>query len=61
MKYKIYLIGLTILSVIISSKSFSQGQSGQKTQIKPALLVIDIQNAFLSTVILNSSVAMVIQ
>jgi isochorismate hydrolase len=50
MKYKIYLIGLTILSVIISSKSFSQGQSGQKTQIKPALLVIDIQNAFLKMI-----------
>jgi nicotinamidase-related amidase len=34
--------------MIISVNSFSQDQKGQKTQIKPALLVIDIQNAYLS-------------
>ncbi len=45
MKNRIITIGLIILSVIISVNSFSQEQ---KTQIKPALLVIDIQNAYLS-------------
>jgi nicotinamidase-related amidase len=50
MKNRIYLIGLIILLVIISGKSFSQDQKEQKTQIKPALLVIDIQNAFLSNI-----------
>jgi nicotinamidase-related amidase len=34
--------------MIISGNSFSQDQKDQKTQIKPALLVIDIQNAYLS-------------
>jgi nicotinamidase-related amidase len=42
---------LTILLMIISSKSFAQDQKEQiKTQIKPALLVIDIQNAYLEMV-----------
>jgi nicotinamidase-related amidase len=36
--------------VIISCKSFSQDQKEQKTQIKPALLVIDIQNAYLKMI-----------
>jgi nicotinamidase-related amidase len=34
--------------VIISGNTFSQDQKEQKTQVKPALLVIDIQNAYLS-------------
>ena len=38
---------MIILFVIISVNSFSQAQSEQKTQIRPALLVIDIQNAYL--------------
>jgi nicotinamidase-related amidase len=50
MKNRIYLVGLTILLVIISCKSFSQDQKEQKTQIKPALLVIDIQNAYLKMI-----------
>jgi len=50
MKNKINLIGLIILSVIISGKSFSQDQREQKIQTKPALLVIDIQNAFLNMI-----------
>ena len=50
MKNRIYLIGLTILLVIISSKAFSQDQKEQKSQIKPALLVIDIQNAYLNMI-----------
>jgi nicotinamidase-related amidase len=48
MKNRIILFGLIILSVIISVNSFSQTQNEQKTQIKPALLVIDIQNAYLN-------------
>jgi nicotinamidase-related amidase len=48
MKNKIIPPGLIILFVIISLNSFSQTQNEQKTQIKPALLVIDIQNAYLS-------------
>jgi len=35
---------------IISGNSFSQGQKEQKTQIRPALLVIDIQNAYLKMI-----------
>ena len=48
MKNKIIPFGLIILFVIISVNSYSQAQNEQKTQIKPALLVIDIQNAYLS-------------
>lgn len=48
MKNRILPISLIILFVIISANSFSQDQKEQKTQIKPALLVIDIQNAYLS-------------
>ena len=47
MKNIIYLTGLTILLVIISGKSFSQDLKEQKAPMKPALLVIDIQNAYL--------------
>jgi len=47
MKNKLITIGLIIMFVIISGNSFSQDKEGQKTQIKPALLVIDIQNAYL--------------
>ena len=48
MKNRIFPFGLIILLFIISGRSFSQDQREQKTQIKPALLVIDIQNAYLS-------------
>ena len=48
MKNRIITFGLIILFVIISGNLFSQEQKEQKTQIKPALLVIDIQNAYLS-------------
>jgi len=48
MKNRIITFGLIILFVIISGNSFSQEQKEQKAQIKPALLVIDIQNAYLS-------------
>jgi len=42
---------LTILFMIVSSKSFSQDPKEQtKAQIKPALLIIDIQNVYLSMV-----------
>jgi nicotinamidase-related amidase len=47
MKNRIYLFGLTILLVFISGNSFSQEQKIQEKQAKPALLVIDIQNAYL--------------
>ena len=50
MKNSIIIICLTILLGIISSKSFSQDQKELKTLIKPALLVIDIQNAFLNII-----------
>jgi nicotinamidase-related amidase len=50
MKKRIYLVSLIIMLVIISGKSFSQEQKEQKTQLKPALLVIDIQNAFLQMI-----------
>jgi nicotinamidase-related amidase len=44
-------IFMTILFVIISNESFSQDQKEQtKIKIRPALLVIDIQNAYLSMI-----------
>ena len=44
-------IMMTILFMIVSGKSFSQDQKEQiKAQIKPALLIIDIQNVYLSMV-----------
>lgn len=44
-------IVVTILFMILSGKSFSQEHKEQtKAQIKPALLVIDIQNAYLNMV-----------
>jgi nicotinamidase-related amidase len=45
MKNRIITFGLIILFVIISGKSSSQEK---KTQINPALLVIDVQNAYLT-------------
>lgn len=48
MKNRIIPFSLIILFVVISGNSFSQEQKEQKIQIKPALLVIDIQNAYLS-------------
>ena len=50
MKKRIVSFGLIILFAIISGNSFSQDQKEQKTQIKPALLVIDIQNAYLKMI-----------
>jgi nicotinamidase-related amidase len=42
---------MTILLMIVSGKSFSQDPKEQtKAQIKPALLIIDIQNVYLSMV-----------
>jgi nicotinamidase-related amidase len=42
---------LTVLFLIVSGESFSQDQKEQtKAQIKPALLIIDIQNVYLSMV-----------
>jgi nicotinamidase-related amidase len=48
MKNKLIQYSLTVIFVIISGNSFAQAQKGQKPGIKPALLVIDIQNAYLS-------------
>ena len=48
MKNKIIPFSMIILFGIVSVNSFSQTQKEQKAQIKPALLVIDIQNAYLS-------------
>jgi len=45
MKNRIIPFGLIIILMIISGNSFSQEQ---KVQLKPALLVIDIQNAYLA-------------
>lgn len=47
MKNRIITLSLILLFVIISGDSFAQQQ---KTQIKPALLVIDIQNAYLKMI-----------
>lgn len=47
MKNKIIPFSMIILFGIVSVNSFSQTQKEQKAQIKPALLVIDIQNAYL--------------
>ncbi len=49
------IIILTILMTVLSSKSFAQDQKEQtkpqaQAQIKPALLIIDIQNVFLGMV-----------
>ncbi len=45
------VVVLFILLMIVSGKSFSQEQKAQtKAPVKPALLVIDIQNAYLSMV-----------
>jgi nicotinamidase-related amidase len=48
MKKRIVTFGLISLFIIISGNSFSQDQKVQKTQVRPALLVIDIQNAYLN-------------
>ena len=50
MRKKTCLVGLAILLLIIPGKSFSQEQKEQKAPIKPALVVIDIQNAFLPSI-----------
>jgi nicotinamidase-related amidase len=50
MKNRIFSFGLLILFTIISVNSFSQDRKEQRTLIKPALLVIDIQNAFLQMI-----------
>lgn len=48
---KKFAIIITILIMIVSGKSFSQDQKEQTSaQIKPALLIIDIQNVYLSMV-----------
>ena len=48
---KKFAIIVTILLVMVTSKSFSQEPKEQtKVQIKPALLIIDIQNVYLSMV-----------
>ena len=45
------IVYLSILFLIVSNQSFSQHNNEQtETQIKPALLVIDIQNAYLTMV-----------
>ena len=42
---------MTIVLMIVSGKSFTQDQKEQiKAQIKPALLIIDIQNVYLSMI-----------
>jgi nicotinamidase-related amidase len=43
-------ISLAVLIMIIPGKSFSQDQKEQKAPMKPALVVIDIQNAFLPSI-----------
>ncbi len=50
MKNIILFISLAILMVLIPGRSFSQDQKEQKTPMKPALIVIDIQNAFLPSI-----------
>lgn len=50
MRKRIIHFGLIILFAVISGTLFSQEQKDQKIQVKPALLVIDIQNAFLKMI-----------
>ena len=50
MKNRIGTTCLIVLSLLIPGNSFSQVPKEQKKQIKPALLVIDIQNAFLTMI-----------
>jgi len=50
MKNRMYVVLLALLPVMIPYNSFSQDQEEQKARIKPALLVIDIQNAFLNMI-----------
>jgi nicotinamidase-related amidase len=50
MKKIICLAGLIILAAMTPDRSFSQEPQEQQTGIKPALLIIDIQNAFLTMV-----------
>ena len=50
MRKRICLVGLAILLMITPGKSFSQDQKEQKSPVKPALIVIDIQNAFLPSI-----------
>lgn len=50
MKNKMCIAVTIVLSLMISNVSFSQGQESEKSPIKPALLIIDIQNAFLTMV-----------
>jgi nicotinamidase-related amidase len=50
MKNRIYLIGLAFLLAIISNNAFSQDPKEEKAKIRPALLVIDIQNAYLKMI-----------
>ncbi|MDD2426217.1 MAG: isochorismatase family protein [Bacteroidales bacterium] len=49
MKKIIIFLSLIISFGIISVNSFSQEKNGEKRQIKPALLVIDVQNAYLKS------------
>lgn len=50
MKRRICFICLTLLLMITQGNLLSQEQKEQKAQIKPALLVIDIQNAYLAMI-----------
>jgi len=50
MKNIFLFICLAFLMMIIPGKLFSQAQNEQKAPAKPALIVIDIQNAFLPSI-----------
>ena len=50
MKNIFLFICLAFVMMIIPGKSFSQVQNEQKAPAKPALIVIDIQNAFLPSI-----------
>jgi nicotinamidase-related amidase len=50
MKNIFLFISMAFVMMIIPGKSFSQAQNEQKAPAKPALIVIDIQNAFLPSI-----------
>jgi len=50
MKNRIGIAMMILLLLITSNLSFAQNAAAEKSPIKPALLIIDIQNAFLTMV-----------
>lgn len=50
MKNRSKQLSIFLILIVVSASAFSQGYTDKKAPVKPALLVIDIQNAFLGMV-----------